>query len=160
MGRRRRSLITTPSLFFVTSTLRNREPPFSNPDLLAKVERQLMALFPTYAGALLGYVLMPSHVHLLIGCSSGAQLSRFKQTFKSLTARELFPGQGSVWVPRFDDLVIASEKQFWVKLNYIHENPVRKKLVPLATDWHWSSARFWMLNEPNGALTREWDWSW
>jgi len=28
-------------------------------------------------------------------------------------------------------------------IDYIHANPVRRGLVAMATDWTWSSARFW-----------------
>jgi len=107
----------------------------------------------------MGYVLMPSHVHFLVGCRGGGnQLSKFMKTFKSLSARKFFPGVGSIWIERFDDLRITTEKQLWIKLNYIHENPVRKGLVSKAIDWPWSSARFWILNEQKGVLTKEWDW--
>jgi putative transposase len=58
----------------------------------------------------------------------------------------------------FDDLVIVTEKQFYTKLNYIHENPVRKGLVKEAVDWKWSSARFWMNDEEHPVLKKDWDW--
>ena len=34
------------------------------------------------------------------------------------------------------------------KVNYIHQNPVRAKMVERAEDYRWSSARFWR-NCPN-----------
>jgi len=38
---------------------------------------------------------------------------------------------------------IFSEAVFMQKVNYIHLNPVRAKLVERAIDYHWSSARIW-----------------
>jgi len=35
------------------------------------------------------------------------------------------------------------EGMFMEKVNYIHQNPVRAELVERATDYRWSSARFW-----------------
>jgi len=44
----------------------------------------------------------------------------------------------------FDDLVISSEKQFRIKLEYIHNNPVKAGLVTTALDYPHSSARNWV----------------
>jgi hypothetical protein len=70
----------------------------------------------------------------------------------------LFKDRHGVWMPRFDDVIIASERVFLDKLNYMHENPIRAGLVSEATDWSWSSARFWYLDEPSDALTSTTDW--
>ena len=159
MGKRNRSRIVFPSLFFVTTALREWKPLFSAPKLLDSVEGILFTMFPDYANALMGHVLMPSHIHFMVGCRGGGpQLSKMVGTFKSLSVRQLFPGHGSVWMHRFDDLVINTEKQLWIKLNYIHQNPVCKGLVVKAVDWKWSSARFWLLNENHPILTKSWEW--
>ena len=42
---------------------------------------------------------------------------------------------------RFDDEVIRSEKWFFQKLNYIHNNPVKAGLVEMPEDWSYSSGR-------------------
>ena len=158
MGKRNRTRVVDASLFFVTTTVHGWKPIFTN-EKLDVLERQLFALFPTYANALMGYVLMPSHVHLLIGCREGGlQLSKFMRTFKSLSARQIYPNEGSIWMQRFDDLVITSEKQLAIKLNYIHENPVRAGLVDSAVLWKWSSARSWLLDEHHPVLTKDWGW--
>jgi putative transposase len=159
MGRRNRTLVTEPSLFFVTTTLLNWRPMFSKPVMLNELQQQLFELFPVKANALMGYVLMPSHVHLFVGCAKGGvQLAELMRTFKSLTARRLFPGEGSIWMVGFDDLVIRSPKQFNVKLKYMHENPLRSGLVDDIFKWKWSSARFWHSEEPHPVLTKDWDW--
>jgi putative transposase len=38
------------------------------------------------------------------------------------------------------DRNIFTAEELWEKIKYIHENPVRRKLVTIATDWRWSSA--------------------
>jgi putative transposase len=159
MGRRNRTLITAPSLFFVTSTLKDWKPLFDTAEVRNRVQEQLFDLFPTKADALMGFVIMPTHVHLFVGCMGGGnQLSEFMRTFKSLTSRWIFPEEGSIWMRRFDDLVIAYEKQFNIKLKYMHENPLRKGLVTEVTDWKWSSAKFWHSDESHPVLTKTWDW--
>jgi putative transposase len=159
MGLRNRSIITNPSLFFVTSTIKQWRPLFENPIKRDTFESLLFSLIPSHADALMGYVIMPDHIHLLVGCANGGnQLSKFMQTLKSLSARKLFPGIGTIWERRFDDLVIHSDKQYRTKLNYLHENPVRRGLVGEPTDWRWSSARFWMTECIHPVLTKEWNW--
>jgi REP element-mobilizing transposase RayT len=102
---------------------------------------------------------MPSHVHLLVGCKQGGvQLSKFMQAFKSLSSRRLFPGRGTVWAARFDDRLMKEENQFLSRLNYVHQNPVRSGLVRKPEEWSWSSARFWMSDDPHSVLTKGWAW--
>jgi REP element-mobilizing transposase RayT len=49
----------------------------------------------------------------------------------------------SLWQHDSDVFSIVSESTFMEKVNYIHQNPVRAKLVERAEDYLWSSARFW-----------------
>jgi putative transposase len=158
MGLRRRSTIEGANIFFVTTSLKNHQPLFSSPKTRDDIETFLFEFFPDYADKLMGYVIMPSHIHLLVGClRGGPQLSRFVQSFKSLSARKFF--FKSVWEKRFDDLIITSAKQFQIKLNYIHDNPVRKGYVSNPVDWKWSSARFWILGQEHSLITKSWDWT-
>ena len=158
MGRRNRHIITDPSLYFVTSTVRDWQNLFTD-EKLDEFENLLFSVSHVYADALLGYVLMPSHFHLLVRCNKGGrQLSKFVGSLKSLSARQIFSNEGSIWMQRFDDLVIMTEKQLWIKLEYIHSNPVKSGLAPDALSWKWSSARFWSGDDSHPVLTKDWDW--
>jgi len=42
---------------------------------------------------------------------------------------------------------LYSEKWFYQKLNYLHENPVRKGFVTKPEDWKYSSAKNWLLDD-------------
>jgi hypothetical protein len=48
---------------------------------------------------------------------------------------------------RFDDEVIRNNKMFWVKLKYIHNNPVKAGLVIRGEDYKYSSARNYIKND-------------
>jgi putative transposase len=86
---------------------------------------------------------MPSHVHLLAGSTAGGPgVSRFMHSFKGRVRINLNHKE-SLWQERFDDLVIKSEKQFRIKLNYIHNNPVKDGLVENVGDWPYSSFTDW-----------------
>ena len=58
--------------------------------------------------------------------------------------------QGSkikIWQDEYHPEAIYSEKWFHQKLNYMHENPVRKGFVLHPEDWKYSSARNWLFDD-------------
>ena len=48
-----------------------------------------------------------------------------------------------VWQDRFDDVVLYTRKVLEVKLEYIHQNPVKARLVDYPTKYLHSSAGFY-----------------
>jgi putative transposase len=123
---------------------------------------------------ILGYVLMPEHFHLLIWPGKRADPSRIVQSLKERTAivilqnlrqNRQFPwcrrmlerltlpptvhhhGPYRVWQRRFYDLNVWSEKKRLEKLNYMHANPVKRRLVSSPERWPWSSWRFYILED-------------
>jgi putative transposase len=159
MGTRGRSGFDIPTIFFITSTLKGRERLFSTREIRDEVVSMLFRVTKNTETQLMAYCLMPSHVHMMAGHNLGGPgISCYMQSFKSLVSHVLFKERHGIWMPRFDDVIIASEDVFLTKLNYIHENPVLAGLVMSAIHWPWSSARFWYLDEPSDALTRTTDW--
>ena len=63
------------------------------------------------------------------------------RNIKSLSWRLIFPEQAGIWASRFDDVAIFSESQFRVKLDYIHNNPVKAGLAKTPEGYPYSSAR-------------------
>ena len=109
-------------------------------------------------GFLMGYVIMPNHLHLLIGFTSGGKgLFDFMHTFKGVVRKTLC-GNNRLWERGFDDLEIKTMKQFYIKLNYIHNNPMKKELVDSPEKWVYSSYRFWELGEENSYIVKDFRW--
>jgi REP element-mobilizing transposase RayT len=52
-----------------------------------------------------------------------------------------------VWQPSWHAEGLVSENLWEQKMNYIHENPVRKGYVRLPEHWRYSSARYWLTGE-------------
>ncbi len=169
---RKRLDICGPALFFVTTTVTDRKPAFNDPVIAQAVLLQLDESLKIYQVSLTGYVLMPTHFHALLGFRQAEDLSRFMQSFKILTSKRVkdlpesakfglrgVHGSFALWKPRFDDLLINSEKQFRVKLNYIHENRVRAGLVGSAAEWPYSSAATWYQDRA-GLLAIDKDFKW
>lgn len=87
---------------------------------------------------LYAYVVMPDHLHLLIK-PTGADIAQAMKLVKGRSSRRI--NQGSSWQKGYFDFTILKEEQFEEKFNYIHGNPVRRRLVEQAEDYPWSSAR-------------------
>ena len=49
--------------------------------------------------------------------------------------------------PRFYPFNVYSERKRLEKLDYMHNNPVKRRLVSSPDQWPWSSSRFYHLND-------------
>jgi putative transposase len=153
-GRRYRSSITGPTLFFATTTAENHFHIFDTPDKLSSAEAILFKVVHHSEASLYGYVIMPNHIHVLILMKDGGkQLSTFMHSLKGNIRKALY-GDVRIWQQRFDDLIIKTEEQFAIKLNYMHWNPVKRNLVKHAEEWPFSSYRFWTNQEEHPILVR------
>jgi REP-associated tyrosine transposase len=111
---------------------------------------------------LVGYVVMPEHVHLLMSEPRQRTPSTVLQKLKLRVARRLrkrgkradaaqmalpFGETGeplrAFWQARFYDFNVYSKGKKTEKLNYMHANPVIRRLVKHPRDWPWSSWGFY-----------------
>jgi putative transposase len=121
---------------------------------------------------LIGYVVMPEHVHLLISEPERGTPSTALQKLKLRVSQKIRKRRrdGSVgqlplpfndervvpkafWQARFYDFNVYSSGKKIEKLNYMHANPVTRKLVEHPKDWLGSSWSFYRKGEPG--LIRE-----
>ena len=101
--------------------------------------------FEKFGLELLSYCLMTNHIHLFIVPSdhNGLHLA-----LKAIHRRYAFAKNsergwcGHFWQERFFSSVVQGENYFWSTIRYIETNPIRAKMVPFATDYRWSSARY------------------
>jgi putative transposase len=113
-----------------------------------------------YRFVLLGYVVMPEHVHLLLSEPQRDTLSTVVQALKLGFSRHLlgplrtpheptlWPDPKHVWQARFYDFNVWSERKRIEKLRYLHRNPVARGLVLSPEQWRWSSFRSYCNGEP------------
>jgi putative transposase len=111
-----------------------------------------------YRFAVVGYVVMPEHFHLLLTEPQRQTISTVVQALKlGFSRRLLSPGQAlrqsalrpsrRVWQARFYDFNVWSERKRIEKLRYMHRNPVKRELVVSPEQWRWSSFRFYLYGE-------------
>jgi putative transposase len=128
-----------------------------------------------YRFALIGFVVMPEHVHLLIGEPKKGNPSKVIQALKQSVSRRLRSksrrksspnqmrlgfavgeAQPHLWQRRFYDFNVWSPKKKMEKLTYTHFNPVKRGLVKDPKDWPWSSYSFYE-GRDDGLLKMDWE---
>ncbi|MFY9234776.1 MAG: transposase [Fimbriimonadaceae bacterium] len=143
---------------FITSTVLDWVRAFDRPDIKDAVARHILAHCRRTKSNLSAFVVMSHHVHLLLRLSKDVDVSQFMASFKRRTTdivrpmltiskeREFDLQRGlngnTFWKRSFRSVVVTNPKAFWVKVRYIHANPVLAGLAQRAEDYRWSSA--WM----------------
>ncbi len=107
---------------------------------------------------LLAWVVMPNHVHALIEILANTSLGRIVQSWKSYSARWIRANEqtlpklrlaevsaqnppAGVWQREYWDRFVRDDDHFGRVAEYIHQNPVKARLVGDARDWPFGSAR-------------------
>jgi putative transposase len=170
----RRRYFPPGQLQFVTDCTYHRTRLFDSPRFRAGFIEVLGRLRHEMGFLLIGWVLMPEHYHLLFRPQPAESTSKImqelnKQTaqviLETLRAHQQHPWCGRmlkslalpptvhsdarcrVWQRRFYPFNVHSDKKQWEKMDYMHNNPVRRKLVASPEQWPWSSFRFYYLND-------------
>jgi putative transposase len=133
----------------------------------------------------LGYVVMPEHVHLLLlperpAAEDPVPTSRILHDLKGFSGRwgkralrEVWArsrslgaapldawatrkGDKPFWKTRAYDFNVVHEAKVREKLDYMHENPIRRGLVDRPEQWPWSSYRYYELADKS-LIAMDWD---
>lgn len=159
-------------LHFITCSCYHRQAWLASPqrrDLFLAVFEEVRR---RYGFVVVGYVVMPEHIHLLIGEPEKGDPSRVMQAIKqgfsrrvlkSLRKRrvaaqqELFAvGAEHVWQRRFYDFNVWTARKRIEKLRYMHRNPVARGLVQEPEQWRWSSYRSYAFGEEGAVRINQW----
>jgi putative transposase len=148
-------------LHFITFSCYRRWPLLGTVRARDRFVRVLDQVRSRHNFLLVGYVVMPEHVHLLISEPKKGNPSKVLQVLKQKVSRALrkrarkaASGQLSLafaapqaggthfWQRRFYDFNVWSGRKIKEKLDYMHLNPMKRKLVEHPKDWPWSSWSF------------------
>ena len=149
-------------LHFITFSCYRRLPLLKSVRARDLFARELARVRDEMGFRLIGYVVMPEHVHLLMSEPPRGTPSTVLQKLKLRVARKMRkrsrkipPGQmrlpfeergetlRAFWQARFYDFNVYSERKRIEKLNYMHANPITRKLAAHPKDWPWSSWGFY-----------------
>ncbi len=150
----------TRQLHFVTFSCYHGKPLLADPQARDLLVQTLETVRRWYGFWLIGYVVMPEHIHLLLSEPERENLALVLQMLKQMVSRNLPPGsrKGPFWQARYYDFNVWSEPKRVEKLRYIHRNPVKRGLVERPEDWLWSSFHHYLTGE-EGAVEIESHWT-
>lgn len=157
-------------LYFVTFTIVDWLPVFVNPEPIQILIDSLNYCITEKFLRIHAYVIMPNHIHLIVYDAEfdNLRLQKTLTSFRKFTGsnlanymdqnlansisvvtrrKQLEDRARQVWQPGWHAEGLASEKFLFQKINYVHENPVRKGYVRYPEHWVNSSAGYWFSGE-------------
>jgi putative transposase len=162
MARSRYKILDDQYPYFVTGTIVQWLPFFANPDVVQIVLDSLAFMQTQFRLTIYAFVIMENHLHMIV---SSDDLSKELGDFKSYTARQIIDyymrNDSKLILKELSDGKLSFKKdrayQFWQegshpqqiqtremmiqKIEYIHNNPMRRGYVDDPCHWRYSSAR-------------------
>src|SRR5215472_3595432 len=149
-------------LHFITFSCYRRLPLLKHARARDVFVKELAKLREELGFQLIGYVVMPEHVHLLISEPQRGHLRPCCRKSNCALPESCVSGEGAhlrarcicrsrsvespcarFWQARFCDFNVYSERKRIEKLNYMHANPMNRRLEKHPKDWPWSSWGFY-----------------
>ncbi|MCA9251436.1 MAG: transposase [Phycisphaerae bacterium] len=174
---------------FLTISCQRRLTFFHDDTMKQIVVDGLRILQERFKVCVVGYVIMPEHVHVILypharGGDAPVPISKLLYAFKKHVGfhgkqrlREIWREVGrlwseplnawatgdkedqTIWNVRGYDFNVRHHKALLQKLDYCHKNPITRGLVDRAEDWAWSSYRYYELGDES-VLKMDWDGAW
>jgi REP element-mobilizing transposase RayT len=162
MTRSRYRIFETAYPHFMTCSIVGWLPVFTRPEIVNIVFDSWRHIQKERAFRLFGYVILENHLHLI---GSAPDLSDVMQRFKSFTARKIIDrleakgektllaqlrshkmlikkeSDYQLWQEGNHPQQIQDDEMMWQKLQYVHDNPLRRGYVDDPLHWRYSSAR-------------------
>lgn len=162
MGRTRYKIYEPTHPHFITCTILHWIPIFTRKETTQIIFDSLKYLQTTDNLKIYSYVILENHLHLI---ASSDDISKTMKKFKSFTAKEILKllQQNNIktildqlafykkahkkettyqlWQEGFQPKLIQDEKTMIQKIEYIHNNPVKRGYVDEAIHWRYCSAR-------------------
>ena len=155
-------------LHFITTSCYRREPLLGSVrarDVFLEIFEQVRK---GYGFEVIGFVVMPEHIHILISEPKRKTIPIVMQVLKQRVGLRLLPKRRPraqrefwetirrhFWQPRSYDFNVYSDRKVTEKLRYMHRNPVRRGLVSSPELWRWSSYRAFAFGE-QGVVKLNW----
>jgi putative transposase len=156
---------------FVTFSCYRRHRLLTSPEVIRTFLRTLQSIRVRYAIKLLGYVIMPEHVHLVLHPPDSLKLGPVVGELKSQSASRIVTEElvslprdcmvvkngrerHAFWQPRCYDHNCRNRETVLEKINYCHNNPVVRGLAPEPGQWRWSSYN-WYAGVPDVPLVMD-----
>jgi putative transposase len=149
--------------FFITTSVIGHIPVFADCKCAMAIRDCIELYRQKYQFELKAYVIMPTHIHMILILPDNTALSNVMRDLKkyssvqikriiaeNITLRAISRALAQyvpnnpkwsfkLWQDRFDDVYLFSEEIYNIKMNYIRNNPVKAGLCQRPEDFEWSS---------------------
>ena len=160
-----------PAYYYITGTITEWLPLLNRPDIRQIVYDDIKVAVNELNATIAAFVIMPEHLHLLVFLPDEGILHKFNKKWRGRSGRhiaELLVKQNdkdiltvlakhangkckhAIWKEQPRALPIWKKEKLYAKIDYIHANPVRRKLVESPGDWEHSSWRYYERGESVG----------
>jgi putative transposase len=144
---------------FITFCTHNRMRLLTNDSFRSIVVEVINEVRAQTGLKLLGYVIMPDHIHLVLVPPIDGKVGFIIGEIKRISARKIHRrlkvadsnlltklsvtrrglNKFAFWQKRCFDHNCRTEEAVWTKVKYCHDNPVKWGLVKTPGEWRWSS---------------------
>jgi putative transposase len=146
----------TGNFHFISFSCFHRLPHLGSDVARSLFEDALERMRQRYRFVIAGYVVMPEHVHLLVGEPLKGAVSDVIHALKlSVTLRR---AERPFWQARYYDFNVHNPDKRVEKLRYMHRNPVKRGLAAKPEEWQWSSFLHYATGK-EGAVEIESEWT-
>ena len=147
-------LFAPGAFYIVTARTYRRERLFHSPQRLTMVLSTLFQQAEHFCWSLQAWAVMQNHYHFVAQAPENAKsLRTMIRAVHSLTARAVnaedeIPGR-QVWY-QYRDTCLTNERSYFARLHYVHTNPVKHEVAPLAESYPWCSMAWFMKKADSG----------
>jgi len=142
--------------FMVTAGTYKKQSFFDTPPRLTRLTNLLLELVEKHGWQLHAWAVFPNHYHFVGECGEAKRLRELVRELHSRSAKDINrqeDGEGrKVWFSYWESQ-ITFHRSFLARLNYVHQNAVRRRLVVRASEYTWCSAG-WFERKADGAFFR------
>jgi putative transposase len=162
------------ALHYITGNVHQRFQIFKRTECCQAFIDECSELRSDWPFKLVAYVIMPDHVHMIVNPQDG-RIRELAGKLKSQSARRIIEAAPDVsfavgedengeplhqvWQQSFKAIPLWSTWMIWQKINYIHSNPLKARLVKSVGDYRWSSYNSFYFNATDPIeVDRDWWW--
>jgi putative transposase len=132
------------AVYFVTASTLHKQHLFDTPAKRDLLERLLLAIAKEYGWQLEAWAIFANHYHIVArGRHDSKNLGEFLHQLHGVSSHDLNQMDGvkerQVWF-QYRDTKLTHQHSYLARLNYVHQNPVKHRLVTVANQYSWCSA--------------------
>ena len=161
---------------FFTATVLEWKPLLQQDNFKDIIINSLEFLVKDNRVEIFGFVIMKNHIHLIWRVTNEHKPIKVQQSFMKYTAQMMIKEMKNnhpkvlehfkvnakdrtyqIWERNSLSVEIRSNKIFFQKLHYIHQNPVKAQLVEKEEDYFYSSASLYLINNNKWKFLKKWE---